>query len=189
MSENIQYFQQICDWINDKYYGHKFNITVVPGRRFGDYSKAELNDAKITMFVCIDLEADINTYDQIKNMLHQIIMLYADNLEHIKVSSNRGVYLNKRYKQKAESIGCSVERHEKYGYRLSGLPTELMDYLESIHFNQFKIWMPVSDDDQRSLSSSTRKYICPCCGNSFRATKNLRVICADCDEQFVLAGE
>ena len=33
--------------------------------------------------------------------------------------------------------------------------------------------------------SSTRKYICPCCGNSFRATKNIRVMCMDCNEQFV----
>ena len=29
--------------------------------------------------------------------------------------------------------------------------------------------------------------ICPCCGNSFRATKNLNVMCMDCNEQFVLA--
>ena len=34
--------------------------------------------------------------------------------------------------------------------------------------------------------SSTRKYICPCCGNSFRATKNINVMCMDCNEQFVL---
>ena len=33
--------------------------------------------------------------------------------------------------------------------------------------------------------SSTRKYICPCCGNSFRATKDINVMCLDCNEQFV----
>lgn len=32
---------------------------------------------------------------------------------------------------------------------------------------------------------STRKYQCPCCGNSFRATKDLNVMCMDCNEQFV----
>lgn len=35
--------------------------------------------------------------------------------------------------------------------------------------------------------SSTRKYICPCCGNSFRATKEINVMCMDCNEQFVIA--
>ena len=32
---------------------------------------------------------------------------------------------------------------------------------------------------------STRKYICPCCGNSFRATKDINVMCMDCNEQFI----
>ena len=36
-------------------------------------------------------------------------------------------------------------------------------------------------------TSSTRKYICPCCGMSVRATKVVRVQCMDCDEPLVLA--
>lgn len=35
--------------------------------------------------------------------------------------------------------------------------------------------------------SSTRKYVCPCCGMSVRATREVRVICMDCDEQMVRA--
>ena len=33
--------------------------------------------------------------------------------------------------------------------------------------------------------SSTRKYKCLCCDNSFRATKDLNVLCMDCNVQFV----
>lgn len=33
--------------------------------------------------------------------------------------------------------------------------------------------------------TSTRKYQCPCCGNSFRATKEIRVLCMDCNEQYI----
>ena len=33
--------------------------------------------------------------------------------------------------------------------------------------------------------TSTRKYQCPCCGNSFRATNEIRVLCMDCNEQYV----
>ncbi len=36
--------------------------------------------------------------------------------------------------------------------------------------------------------SSTRKYICPCCGNSVRATKAVNIACLDCNERMVLAG-
>lgn len=35
--------------------------------------------------------------------------------------------------------------------------------------------------------SSTRKYVCPCCGMSVRATREVRVMCMDCDEQMVRA--
>lgn len=35
--------------------------------------------------------------------------------------------------------------------------------------------------------SSTRKYICPCCHNSVRATKDVHIICADCAEMMQLA--
>lgn len=33
--------------------------------------------------------------------------------------------------------------------------------------------------------SSTRKLKCPCCGNSVRATKNVRIMCMDCMQQMM----
>ena len=37
-------------------------------------------------------------------------------------------------------------------------------------------------------TASSRKYICPCCGNSVRATKCVHIACMDCREEMVLAG-
>ena len=36
--------------------------------------------------------------------------------------------------------------------------------------------------------SSTRKYICPCCGMSVRATRFVNVACLDCNETLILAA-
>ena len=36
--------------------------------------------------------------------------------------------------------------------------------------------------------SSTRKYICPCCGMSVRATRFVNVVCLDCNEPLILAA-
>jgi len=36
--------------------------------------------------------------------------------------------------------------------------------------------------------SSSRKYACPCCGMSVRATKVVNIACLDCDEQLLLVG-
>jgi hypothetical protein len=35
--------------------------------------------------------------------------------------------------------------------------------------------------------SSSRKYMCPCCGMSVRATKAVNIACMDCNEQMLLA--
>lgn len=37
-------------------------------------------------------------------------------------------------------------------------------------------------------TSSTRKYACPCCGLSVRATRVVRVSCMDCNEPLLLEG-
>lgn len=39
--------------------------------------------------------------------------------------------------------------------------------------------------EMKKPKSSTRKYQCPCCGNSLRATKDLNILCMDCNEQFI----
>ena len=36
--------------------------------------------------------------------------------------------------------------------------------------------------------SSTRKYICPCCGMSVRATRSVNIGCLDCDVPMVPAA-
>ena len=41
------------------------------------------------------------------------------------------------------------------------------------------------EDGNKKPKSSTRKYICPSCGNTFRATKDINVLCMDCGEQFI----
>ena len=35
--------------------------------------------------------------------------------------------------------------------------------------------------------SSSRKYVCPCCGNSVRATKCVHIACMDCQAEMVIA--
>ena len=36
--------------------------------------------------------------------------------------------------------------------------------------------------------SSTRKYQCPCCGMSVRATRVVRIACMECAEQMLQVG-
>ena len=64
-----------------------------------------------------------------------------------------------------------INRNELYGFRIAGTGTN----------SGTGATLP-------PRTSSTRKYICPCCGNSVRATKTVNIACLDCAEQMVLAG-
>ena len=46
---------------------------------------------------------------------------------------------------------------------------------------------PVAQAEGGKRPSSTRKYICPCCKNSVRATKTVNIICGDCMEKMEVA--
>ena len=139
----------------------------------------------------------------VATMIHEASHLYA-LMNNIQDTSNRGVYHNRKFKEIAEDIGhLKISKHDKYGWTITE-PTEdtlnfCMEYgFEDILINRespytFRgVGIATAGNGNNTPTSirkptSTRKYICPCCGNSFRATKNLNVMCMDCNEQFVLA--
>lgn len=191
IAENIKYFQQIIDWINNEYFDNQVGIIVVPGHySFTKTPKVEIKNGRINTFVYVDFySGNINKNECVKSLFHQVIMIYSELLPkpdyqsyNFGISSNRGMYLNYRYARLINYLGGTVKKHEKYGYRINELPKNLQEYLNTINFNNFNIYIP---EENKASKSSTRKYICPCCGNSFRATKDLNVLCMDCNEQYI----
>lgn len=141
----------------------------------------------------------------VATMIHEACHLYA-MMNGIKDTSNGYVYHNSRFKKIAEEIGhLQIDRHEKYGWTITSPTESTIDFcilygFEDILINRespftFRgLGTPKAGNGNNGTTpvttrkpSSTRKYICPCCGNSFRATKNLNVLCLDCDEEYILA--
>lgn len=135
-------------------------------------------------------------------MLHEMVHLY--NLEHgIQDCSNRGVYHNKKFKEEAEKRGLIIEKHEKYGWTITSPSDRLMEWILETGWTEIDMErgfaFPVGvggaggqagkgvDVPTTPKKSSTRKYICPCCGMSVRATRAVNIICGDCKETMVLA--
>ncbi len=133
-------------------------------------------------------------------MLHEMVHLY--NLAHgVQDCSRGGVYHNKKFKAEAERRGLVIEHDERYGWTKTSPSDELLEYIleqgwTEISMNRGLGWTPPAstggkagagggtDDGQRpKAKSSTRKYICPCCGQSVRATKVVNIICGNCNEQ------
>lgn len=117
-------------------------------------------------------------------------------------SGSGGTYHNKRFKAMAEAHGLEIEKHPKYGWTITTPNLELLDFIELQGWqdlqmvegiNLFDILgtlpkggNPAGAEGKAKKPSSTRKYICPKCGNSCRATKAINLICGDCMETMVV---
>ena len=136
----------------------------------------------------------------VATMLHEMVHLY--NIQTgVKDTSRGGMYHNKRFRDTAETVDLQVGYHPAYGWTITEPTEPLIDFIVSQGWEDIKM---SRDDGYTAVGiggkgtsgginpkpprkpSSTRKYICPCCGNSFRATKNLNVLCLDCGKQFVI---
>ena len=134
-------------------------------------------------------------------LLHEMCHYY--NFENgIQDCSRGGTYHNRRFKETAESHGLLVSHSEKYGWSHTEPSEGLLDFvLENcltdilINRNEFSAFqIPGTGTHSGAQTpppckpSSTRKYICPCCGMSVRATRAVNIACLDCGEKMELAG-
>ena len=134
-------------------------------------------------------------------LLHEMVHYYNYVLG-VQDCSRGGTYHNRRFRNSAEDHGLILEHHEKYGWCITSpsdallqfcLDNELSDIL--INRNEYSGYRVTGTGTHSptppvsiTRTSSTRKYQCPCCGNSVRATKAVNIACLDCSRQMVLAG-
>lgn len=132
-------------------------------------------------------------------LLHEMVHYY-NYINGIQDCSRGGTYHNGRFKRAAEERDLIVEHSEKYGWSHTSPSEELLDFvieegLSDILINRneqsgFAIGGTGTHNGTEGGApkpSSTRKYICPCCGMSVRATRTVRIACMDCQAQMVEA--
>lgn len=140
----------------------------------------------------------------VASLLHEMVHMYNDLILNIQDTSNKGVYHNKIFKREAESHGLIVTRSEKYGWSHTEPSDRLIEWvLDHDELREIELCRitptasPIgigakagnSDGIQITPISNShhRKYICPHCGNSCRATKKINLICGDCMEHMIEA--
>ena len=133
-------------------------------------------------------------------LLHEMVH-YFNFVEGVQDCSRGGTYHNRKFRDSAEDHGLIVAHHDKYGWTITSpsdhllqfcIDNELSDIL--INRNEFFSYRGTGSGTHSlapppvmTKPSSTRKYVCPCCGNSVRATKMVNIGCLDCAAQMVLA--
>lgn len=134
-------------------------------------------------------------------LLHEMVHYY-NYLNGIRDCSRGNTYHNRRFKEAAEARGLRVSHSDKYGWSHTEPGEELLDFVLAngltdilISRNEFSGFRITGTGTHSGTAgalpvkkSSSRKYICPCCGMSVRATRTVRIACLDCAEEMVLAG-
>lgn len=205
-----QYLNKVFKLINAEYFNNELETPTITIQStvgaYGHVSVGKVWHNTETATHELNLSADYMNRpieNVVATLIHEGCHLYAMQ-NGIKDTSNRGIYHNARFKALAEARGLSISKHERYGWTVTEPTEETMDFcisngLEDIIIHRESSWHPAPTGGGKATAgtntvaprkpSSTRKYICPCCGNSFRATKDIRVKCMDCDVQFVKAGD
>ena len=137
----------------------------------------------------------------VATLLHEMVH-YDSFVRGVQDCSRGGTYHNRKFRDSAEAHGLIVNHHDKYGWTITTPSDSLLQFcldndlsdilLNRNEYSGFRVTgtgtHTPAPPPVTTRISSTRKYICPCCGNSVRATKNVNIGCLDCAEQMVLAG-
>ena len=116
-------------------------------------------------------------------LLHEMVHLW--NLQNnVQDTSRNGSYHNKKFKEAAEQHGLIIEKDEKYGWTRTSLNKEAEAYINSLNDDGFSLYRKKMINVRSSSKQSTRKYVCPICGSIIRATKEVHVMCCDCNVEF-----
>lgn len=192
--ETVNYLAKLYDYCNEKLFGGELTRPVITVQRDErnktngwwsvkkvwkendkDEGEHELN------MTAQQLNRPINQIAA--TMIHEMCHQYA-SVHNMQDTSRAGNYHNKLYKKIAESHGLTVECVQTIGWSHTELTDETAALIaEFVKDNPDSVIyrLPVMKG-QCVKTSSTRKYICPVCGNSVRATKEVRIMCVDCNE-------
>ena len=206
-SRTAGYLEKMFRALNDRYFGGKLpepiitiqstpksygHISVQKVWKSGEDNRHEINIGAGTL--------DRPIENVTATLLHEMVHLY--NMENgIKDTSRGGTYHNKRFKTEAEKRDLLIDYDSRIGFSITQPGEGLLDFIIEQGWTDIRMGRQEGlflkgktgpkakggeDEDgeePKKKKSSTRKYKCPCCGNSVRATKEVNIICGDCMEK------
>ena len=134
------------------------------------------------------------------SLLHEMVHMYNDTVLNVQDVSRGGTYHNKAFARACEEHGLICTKTDKYGWSHTEPSDDLIEWLLN-HDELREIEMCRTDPTLTavgigshassggiqiiSTNNHHHKYICPCCGSSVRATKDVRIMCMDCFVQMI----
>lgn len=201
MSRAVSQLEHIYNSLNTDFFNGELPVPIItvqskPGT-YGHCSVAKVWQRPDGNTYELNIAAEVLNYpieEIIDTFLHEMCHILC-RLNNIREVSRNGTYHNKRFKEVAEAYGLTCVPCGKYGWNTTP-GDNLIEYALSKGWNEIKIGRstlppmirtgaggtahPGTDTTGGKRPSSTRKLICPQCGQSVRATKKVNIICVDC---------
>lgn len=214
ISEIVAKTEAMFDLFNAHFYNSELRrpaITVSPDGGHGAYGWCSVyeiwqgnGEAYREINICAEY-IDRPISEVAATMLHEMAHLY-DLTHGIKDVSNNGYYHNLKFKETAEAHGLHIEQHATYGWTITTLTEETAAWLvaqpsmENITASRkmlLQVTTTSGDEEGEEAPATTTirggrqtsknrsiKYVCPVCGAIIRATKQVNVVCGDCNVAF-----
>ena len=141
----------------------------------------------------------------VATLLHEMCHYYND-CNGVKDCSRGNTYHNRKFKELAEKCDLHIDHHPTYGWSITSPTDRLVEFCIENNLTEIRLCrndgMSVGGTATGSSGthagttagpsghkkSSTRKYYCPVCGMSVRATKVVHIGCLDCQEPLLPAA-
>ena len=201
MSRAVSQLEHIYNSLNADFFGGGLPVPIItvqskPGT-MGHCSVAKVWQRKEDKTHELNIAAEVLNYpieETIDTMLHEMVHLFCRE-NGIKEVSRGGKYHNKRFKEVAEAHGLTCVPCGQYGWNTTP-GDNLVEYALNKGWNEILLGrnslppamrtgatgtaQPGAATPGGKRPSSTRKVVCPVCGQSVRATKKVNIICGVC---------
>lgn len=206
MSRAVSQLEHVYNSLNSDFFAGELPVPIItvqskPGT-YGHCSVAKVWQRKNDKTYEMNISAETLNYpieEVIDTLLHEMCHLYCRE-NNIKEVSRGGKYHNKRFKEVAEAHGLTCVPCGQYGWNTTP-GDNLVEYALNKGWNEILLGRNTLPPAMRTGAtgtaqpgaatpggkrpSSTRKVICPKCGQSVRATKKVNIICGVCMERMV----
>lgn len=190
----IEKLEKLYSTFNQKFYQGKLIVPVIavsPDNTKGAYGwcttwkawkpalEADIEEGFYEINLCAEHLA--RPFKEVcATLLHEMVHLW--NLQNgVQDCSRGGMYHNKKFKQVAEDHGLLIDKHDKYGWTITKLNEDADKFIDGLNEPGFGLHRSKIPKVKSSSSSSSRKYVCPGCGLIIRATKEVNIMCGDCN--------
>ena len=193
--DTINYISEMYDFFNERLFNGELIkpvLTINPDEKnkaYGWITRDKLwkeNEKDEGMYE-INLSAQFlnrSIPEVASTLIHEMCHQWA-KVNDFKDTARSGSFHNKLFKEIAEDHGLKVEYVHGRGWTATTLSEETAKLLSGFveKHPQTLIYREMPIKVKRVRDVSIRKYVCPDCEVSVRATKAVNVVCGDCNKQ------